>query len=68
MFSSFDNFIDNSITYLDERFKAFFEDPLQAIVTFDYKHMGWPTISSEEFSTWGNEQVVNIVQHYRNLL
>jgi hypothetical protein len=68
MFSSFNNFIDSTILYLDERFKAFFEEPLQAFVIFDYKHMAWPAIDSEEFRTWGNEQVGNIVQHFRNLL
>ena len=68
MFKKFNNFIDQAVTDMDERFGAFNVHPLQCFRIFDFCSAVWPVDmykDSESFQLFGNRDIQKIIDHPR---
>jgi len=70
MFNKFNSFVDDAVFYVNQRFDAFFKNPLKSFSIFDYKGFGWPNSDSDEndeFHNFGVEEISIIVDHFSSI-
>ena len=42
LFKMFNSFVDDAVFFINERFGAFFKEPLKSFSVFDFKGFSWP--------------------------
>ena len=48
MFRKFDAFVDDAVFFINERFQAFFKEPLKSFSIFDFKATAWPDNNNDD--------------------
>ena len=67
LFKNFNSFVDDAVFFINERFGAFFKEPLKSFSVFDFKGFSWPSSDADdnaEYHRFGVDAIDKIIDHF----